>query len=184
MTSEGTYSDMWVAPQDDPRTLDEIPAHDELSAIREVLRYHRLTLVMKCDGLSDAQMAQRPISSSTMSLLGLVRHMAYVESQWFRRVLSGDDSSLPFTRADDRDFDFHAAVGTRECVEEAWRVWREETGFAERYALRVTDLGATVPLGDRQVSVREVLLHMIEEYAQHNGHADILRECIDGRTGQ
>ena len=176
---------MWMAPELDPRT--EGNPQGELATYREYLTNYRLTLGMKCDDLDPAQLATRSVPPSTMSLLGLVRHMAQVEHGWFERCLRGNhDAPRPFTRADDRDWDFNGAVGDPASVDEALTAWRDEITRADAWldALPEADLGREVPHRRGVVSVRDVLVHMIEEYARHCGHADLLRECIDGRTGQ
>ena len=178
-------SDMWVAPELDPRT--EGNPQGELATYREYLTNYRLTLGMKCDDLDAEQLATRSVPPSSMSLLGLVRHMAQVEHGWFERCLRGNhDASRPFARADDRDWDFNGAVGDPASVAGAMTAWRHEIARADAWldALPEADLGREVPHRDGVVSVRDVLVHMIEEYARHCGHADLLRECIDGRTGQ
>jgi uncharacterized damage-inducible protein DinB len=174
-----TYPDMWVDPQDDPRET-EVIARGEKAVLVDYLRAYRLTLEMKCEGLDAEQMAQRSVPPSTMSLLGLVRHMAGVEHSWFRRRLDGQD--LPRLYQGDDDFD--GAVADPAVVDEAWESWRREIAYAEAWLDAEDDLGRLVDLGDEQVEVRDILVHMVEEYARHCGHADLLRECIDGRTGQ
>ncbi|MEV4656780.1 DinB family protein [Micromonospora sp. NPDC049301] len=178
-------SDMWVDPSDDPRTSGN--PKGEKATLREYLANYRLTLDMKCGGLDAEQLARRSVPPSTMSLLGLVRHLAKVENSWFQRVLQGrSDQPRLFSRDDDRDADFNDAVADPAVVEEAFATWKAEIAAADQWldALDEDDLGREVPLGDGTVSVRDVLVHMIEEYARHAGHADLLRECIDGRTGQ
>jgi uncharacterized damage-inducible protein DinB len=128
-------------------------------------------------------MATRSVPPSTMSLLGMVRHMAEVERSWFRRVLSREDAPrLWGPRRSDADWD--GAVGEQAAVEEAWAAWREEVSFAEQWVRDNPDMGQVVDHHGDPVSTRDVLVHMVEEYARHCGHADLLRECIDGRTGQ
>ncbi|WP_262391822.1 DinB family protein [Nocardiopsis sp. CNR-923] len=122
---------------------------------------------------------------STMSLLGLVRHMAEVERNWFRRRLSGLDAPALFCTRQEPDADFDGAVADPKVVQEAWRLWREEVAFTDDFVARTASLGATFEIQRHgRMSLREVLVHMVEEYARHNGHADLLRERIDGRVGQ
>ena len=175
------HPDMWVDPDDDPRS-EGGGATDERSVLNEYLRDYRLTLQMKCDGLDAEQMARRSVPPSTMSLLGLVRHMASVEHAWFRRVMAGSEAPRPFKSAEDRDLDFNGAVADPALIEDAWATWRAEVANAERFVDEAPDLGIMDP--KNEISLREVLVHMIEEYARHAGHADLLRERIDGRTGQ
>jgi GNAT superfamily N-acetyltransferase len=171
-------------PADDPR--EAIPGlADERTTLAGFLRSQRLTLELKCSGLTPEQLARRAVEPSTMSLLGLVRHMAEVERQWFRQRLAGLDVPLRYQSADDPDGDFDGAVADPAVVAEAWRAWREECDFSDRLVAGTGDLGLVIELPrHRRISVREILVHMIEEYARHNGHADLLRERIDGRVGQ
>src|SRR5215210_1343110 len=184
MTAPTVYPDMWVDPEEDPRETDEEPVGERPTLVGFLRRY-RLTLEMKCAGLNPEQLARRSVPPSTLSLLGLVRHMAEVEQFWFRRVMAAQEVSPRYTSPDDRDGDFDGARPDAEVVADAWAAWREEIAFAERLVEHTADLGTIAhdPRGG-EVSLREVLVHMIEEYARHNGHADLLRECIDGRIGQ
>jgi uncharacterized damage-inducible protein DinB len=157
---------------------------DERATLTEFLRGQRLTLEVKCGGLNAEQLARRAVEPSTMSLLGLVRHMAEVERGWFRRRFAGLDAARRYQTAADPDGDFNGAVPDPAVVEEAWAAWREEIAFADEFT-RDHDLGFVgCDSAGEPVSLRELLVHMIEEYARHNGHADLLRERIDGRVGQ
>jgi uncharacterized damage-inducible protein DinB len=119
-----------------------------------------------------------------MSLLGLVRHMAEVERAWFRRRFAGQDVPKRYQTEADPDADFNGAVADPAVVEEAWAAWRDEMAFADEFIRgHEMDFVGTDGVGE-PVSLRELLAHMIEEYARHNGHADLLRERIDGRLGQ
>jgi uncharacterized damage-inducible protein DinB len=153
---------------------------DERAMLDSWLEYHRATLVMKCDGLSDDQLRERAVPPSSMSLLGLVRHMADVERNWFRHVLSGEDAPGLFWTDDNEDGDFDDVDDAS--VEDGFDAWKAECANARRVAaaLQLEDTG--MRRGER-VSLRWVLVHMIEEYARHNGHADLLRERIDGSVG-
>jgi hypothetical protein len=178
------YNGMWVQTEDDPRTAGNPVG--ELATIREYLTNYRLTLGMKCDGLTPVQLATRSVPPSTLSLLGLVRHMARVEHNWFQRSLQGHrDLPRLFWSEEDDDLDFNAAVGDPAMVDEAFAEWKAQIAAADRWLDGPVDLDAVVhtPRGE-PISVRDILIHMIEEYARHCGHADLLRECIDGRTGQ
>jgi Protein of unknown function (DUF664) len=126
-----------------------------------------------------------------MSLLGLVRHLAEVERATFRTMLAGQEVPRLFSSATDPDGDFDGAVPEPEVVAEAWQAWRAEVDFAVRFVADAPGLDITGddPLnqhgsGGGAMSLREALLGMIEEYARHMGHADLLRERIDGRLGQ
>ncbi len=183
------WSNMFVATREsDPREQGDRPV-GERDTLARFLRDHRLTLELKCEGLDAAAMAARSVPPSDLSLLGLVRHLAAVEHFWFRRVLAGQDSPRPYRSADGRNEAFDGAVADPAVVAEAWNTWRGEVAFAEQSVAVQDDLGATFTfdngLGEQQsISARELLVHMIEEYARHMGHADFLRERIDGRVGQ
>lgn len=183
-TASTVFTDMWVDPDDDPRdTGDRLV--DERSTLLEYLRAYRLTFEMKCAGLTPEQLAQQSVPPSSLSLLGLVRHLADVERSWFRRTMAGEAVPWLFRTDDDRDAAFNAAVGDVETVGEAWTAWRAEVAYAEAYVAETTDLSVTGQTSQSEcVQLREVLVHLIEEYARHCGHADLLRERIDGRTGQ
>jgi uncharacterized damage-inducible protein DinB len=175
---------MWVKPEDDPR-VGGIPV-GELATIRDYLNSYRLTLGMKCDDLSPAQLAMRSVPPSTLSLLGLIRHMARVEHNWFQRSLQGHrEIDRLFWSEEDPDLDFNGAIADPAVVDEAFAVWRAQIAAADEWLDRPVDLDSSVltPRGE-PTSVRDVLIHMVEEYARHCGHADLIRECIDGRTGQ
>ncbi|WP_407940832.1 DinB family protein [Nonomuraea antri] len=146
------------------------------------LDFHRETLMMKCAGLSEEQLRLRSASPSSMSLLGMVRHMAHVERVWFRRVLDGEDVPLLWGKQAHRDADFDD-VDTAS-ADEAFATWRQEVELARKIsaALPIEAIGKQQRHG-QDCSHRWVLVHMIEEYARHNGHADLLRERIDGAVG-
>jgi uncharacterized damage-inducible protein DinB len=149
------------------------------------LRCQRATLELKCSGLDAADLARRSVEPSTLSLLGLVRHMAEVERIWFRQRMARQDAPSHFCSDTDPDGDFDGAVPDPEVVDEAWRVWRAEMAFTDRFVTEAPDLDVVGNDPWRgPVSLRWVLVHMVEEYARHNGHADLLRERIDGRLGQ
>ena len=176
---------MWTSPEEDPRSYANPVG--EKPTYREYLTNYRLTLELKCEGLDPEQLARRSVSPSTLSLLGLVRHMAQVENYWFQRVLqSKRDGPRLYRRDDDRDWDFNGATGDQVTVDDAFTCWKAEIAKADEWfdALDERDLGREVPHRDGTVAVRDVVVHMIEEYARHAGHADLLRECIDGRVGQ
>jgi len=175
---------MFVDPADDPRE-DGPSLGGERATLVEYLRCQRATLELKCSGLDAEALARRSVEPSTMSLLGLVRHLADVELMWFRRRLAGQDVPRRFASAAAPDGDFDGAVPDPQVVEEAWEAWRAEVAFTDRFVAEAPDLDVVGTDPDQgQVSLREVLLHMVEEYARHNGHADLLRERIDGRVGQ
>lgn len=183
------WSNMFAATREsDPREQGDPPV-GERETLARFLRDYRLTLELKCEGLDAAAMAARSVPPSDLSLLGLVRHLAAAEHSWFRRVLDGQGAPRLYRSAGGRNEAFEGATADPAVVAEAWDTWRGEVAFAERFVAAREDLGATVsfengPGGQDSISVREVLVHMIEEYARHMGHADFLRERIDGRVGQ
>jgi len=171
---------------EDPRVASD-PA-GELATYRGYLDHYRLTLEMKCAGLTAEQLATRSVPPSTLSLLGLVRHLARVEHSWFERVLKGQLHLERLYRPDDdHDFDFNGAMAQDDVVEDAFTQWRAQVASANAWldTFDEAELGRVVDVRDGETaSVRDILVHMVEEYARHCGHADLLRECIDGRTGQ
>lgn len=180
--------DMFVHPEDDPRE-DGGEFEGERATLVRYLRDQRLTLELKCSGLDAAAMARRSVEPSNLSLLGLVRHLTDAERHWFRRVMADQEASRLYRSDTDHDGAFNGAVPDPEVVAWAWENWRAEIAFAERLVAQAPDLDVTGSYDhgtdDRgSISLREVLVHMIEEYARHNGHADFLRERIDGRVGQ
>ena len=176
-TREFGWSDMWASPDDDPRS--EGGPYDERSVLLRYLRNFRLTLEMKCSGLDAEQLARRSVPPSNMSLLGLVRHLATVEQYWFRIAMAGEVVERLYRSEGEEEFD--GAVADQAVVDEAWARWRESVAYADDYLAGTPDLDTSGPKGD---VLREVLIHMVEEYARHCGHADFLRERIDGRVGQ
>jgi len=146
---------------------------------------------MKCSGLDAQAMARRSVEPSTMSLLGLVRHLAEMERRTFRELMAGQDVSPLFCSDTERDGDFDGAVADGDVVAQAWDAWQAEVDFATRFVAEAPSLDVTGddPLnlhgsGGGAMSLREVLVGLIYEYARHMGHADLLRERIDGRIGQ
>lgn len=147
------------------------------------LDFHRATLKIKCEGLSADQLCERSVPPSTLTLLGLVRHMAEVERNWFQRVMEGAEAPPLYYDRESPDGDFdHVAP---DAVDEGFATWREQIAIADEVTARhELDEMAAVENGGRLVSLRWILVHMIEEYGRHNGHADLLRERIDGATGE
>jgi uncharacterized damage-inducible protein DinB len=171
----------WTAPSTDRADPDRV-AH-ERTALEQWLDYQRATLLTKCAGLTAEQLKRRAAAPSTLSLLGLVRHLTEVERWWFRMHGGGEQLDFPYdpaqTGADFNDIaDADAEANLNAYLQEI---------EAARAAMAGKDLDLVVPSrGDhpeRSRDVRWIYLHMIEEYARHNGHADLLREAIDGATG-
>ncbi len=158
-----------------PRTADE------RTSLEGWLDFHRATLALKCQGLNDAQLREASAPPSGLTLLGLVRHMAEVERSWFRRVLAQEDAPPIWYSDEDPDGDFR--VTGEDTAKDCFAVWREEIARAKEAAAgrHLDDVVARPGRGD--YSLRWIYLHMIEEYARHNGHADLIRERIDGATG-
>ncbi|MFD9432238.1 DinB family protein [Streptomyces sp. NPDC060002] len=157
---------------------------DERAMLEGWLDYHRQTLAWKCEGLTDAQLRTASAPPSELSLMGLVRHMAEVERSWFRTVLVGDDAG-PLYRSDE---DRHGAfrLTGQDTWAEAHAAWQAEIEVARRYAagFALAELShGRSRFTDEPFSLRWIYTHMIEEYARHNGHADLIRERIDGVTG-
>ncbi|WP_326633296.1 MULTISPECIES: DinB family protein [unclassified Streptomyces] len=154
----------------------------ERDMLRAFLDYHRATLAMKCEGLADEELRQRSMPPSTLSLLGLVRHMAEVERAWFRRVF--EDNDAPMVWSDKTDFQaaYDASASTRGEAFDAWEAEVEKSRSIERQADSL-DLAGYQPRWDEEVSLRMVMVHVLLEYGRHNGHADLLREALDGTVG-
>ncbi|MEU8071284.1 DinB family protein [Micromonospora sp. NPDC049151] len=154
----------------------------ERESLRAFLDFHRATLALKCEGLTDEQLRRAAAPPSTLSLLGLVRHMAEVERTWFRRVIAAED--VPLVWSDSGDF--QQAYDARDAdVAEAFEAWRREVEHARRVEREAASLDVTGHQArwGEDVSLRLVMLHMLHEYARHNGHADLIREAIDGTVG-
>ncbi|MET9848494.1 DinB family protein [Streptomyces ossamyceticus] len=160
------------------------PPHvgSERETLRAFLDYHRATLAMKCEGLTDAELRQRSMPPSTLSLLALVRHMAEVERAWFRRVF--EDNDAPMVWSDEIDFQaaYDDSASTRAEAFAAWEAEVEHSRRIERAAPSL-DLTGRQPRWDEEVSLRMVMVHVLLEYGRHNGHADLLREGVDGAVG-
>ncbi|HEY8979181.1 MAG TPA: DinB family protein [Streptomyces sp.] len=149
------------------------------------LEYHRQTLAWKCEGLSDEQLRTAAVPPSELSLMGLVRHMADVERSWFRRVLAGEQEEPIYYSDADPDGEFH--LTERDTWAEAYATWQGEIEAAREQAAQfaLDDLSqGKSRFTDEPFTLRWIYTHMIEEYARHNGHADLLRELIDGATGE
>jgi uncharacterized damage-inducible protein DinB len=154
---------------------------EEGAMLTAFLDYHRATLMQKCEGLSAAQLAELAVPPSELSLLGLVRHMVEVERSWFRRTLAGEDAPPVYYSDADPDGDFHlpADVDAAACFAALRSEWDHSREVVAPRSLDERAQRARDP-----VSLRWILIHMIEEYARHNGHADLLRERLDGVKGE
>ncbi len=168
------------------------PPHDagEVETLRAFLDHHRATLAWKCRGL-DADGLRATTAATTMTLGGLLKHLALVEDSWFTRWLHDRPMPEPWASADwdaDRDWEWHSAAD--DDPDELWRLWEESCARSraavdEALAAGGLDRPAVRRSEDGQApSLRWILVHMIEEYARHNGHADLLREAVDGETGE
>jgi hypothetical protein len=176
---------MWMDMALDPRFAAWTAPGGERATLLEFLRRYRLTMEMKCADLDAAQLASRSVPPSTMSLIGLIRHMADVERYWFRGVMAQSDAPPLYWSEDVPDAEWLGAVADPALVDDAWRAWRGEVAFAEKFVADCPDLGFKGFYRDGASTLLcSVLVHMIEEYARHCGHADLLRERIDGRIGQ
>ncbi|MEV0349481.1 DinB family protein [Nonomuraea sp. NPDC050680] len=177
------FAEMFLAEDVDPRGV--VPGGGEEKAmLAAFLRWQRQTLMLKCADLAPQALAQRSVSFSGLSLLGLVRHLADVERRWFRRDLAGHAADPHFSTDDHRDAAFDEAAPDAEMAAEAWQLWQEEVDFAERFVAQAADLEVSGEDSWRgTITLRWVMVHLIEEYARHNGHADFLRQGIDGAVG-
>jgi hypothetical protein len=173
---------MWLDPEVDPR--DFSPTRGERANVLAYLRNYRISFELKCQGLDADQLARRSVPPSSLSLLGLIRHLAMMEHHWSVRVLQGVDVLQLYKTPEDRDFEFTGAVADAGVVAEAWDTWRRVAAEADAFYDQDLDWGRLLDDDGEQYEVRDVMVHLVEEYARHLGHADLLRECIDGRTGQ
>jgi uncharacterized damage-inducible protein DinB len=174
----------YTTEMDDTRTDPPLQG-SERQLLVDFLDWHRATLAFKCEGLTGAQLRERAVPPSSLSLLGLVRHMTDVERTWFRRRLRGEDAPPLYSSPEDRDGDFDNVADAD--VAETFERWRSACDDARRIVDQTDSLDtiAKAPRWDGgHVSLRWILIHMIEEYARHNGHADFLRERIDGKVGE
>ena len=162
-----------------PRT-DPPYVADERAMLTSWLAFHRETLRMKCEGLADEQLRTRAVPPSSLSLLGLVRHCADVERAWWRRAVEQGQVTALFSDDANPDGDFDLVDDAS--VSEAFAAWEAECAHGDEVLATkaLDDLGLR---HGKDVSVRWVLVHLVEEYARHNGHADLLRERLDGVTG-
>ncbi len=164
---------------DDFSRVDPPYEAPEQTMLNAFLDFHRATLLWKLEGLSDEQLL-RPVAPSGWCLLGLVKHLAYVERGWFREVFAGED--LPHIGSeDDPDADWRIEPG--ETTEQILELYRSEVRLA-RWIAEAGRLDEEAAREGRSQTLRWIIVHMIEETARHNGHADIVRELLDGSTGE
>jgi Protein of unknown function (DUF664) len=169
-----------TAPEDTRR--DPPVTADERATLQGFLDYHRDTLMWKCAGLTDEQLKARPLATTNLSLLGLVRHLADVERSWFRRRVAGEDAPPIFYTDAEIDLDIDPPPDADPAADFA--IWRAEVAACDA-AVAGRGLDDTFISGrGNPLSLRWLYSHMIEEYARHNGHADLIRQAIDGATGE
>jgi Protein of unknown function (DUF664) len=170
----------WTAPQITRESAPYIAGERQM--LEAWLDFHRQTLLLKCSGLTASQLRERAAPPSKLSLLGLVRHMTEVERGWFRLRIAGEDVSFQYSSESDPDGEFDYVDSAD--VEHDLAAYLREIDLA-RQAVAGHELDETFYHShrDAEVTVRWVYVHMVEEYARHNGHADLLRERIDGATG-
>ncbi|MEV6771669.1 DinB family protein [Nocardia sp. NPDC051030] len=170
----------WTAPEIE-RT-QQLLVGDERAMLQSLLDRNRAILLWKCQGLNGSQLAARSVEPSSMSLLGLIRHMTEVERGWFRMRAAAEPVEYVYSSESNQDGDFD---DTDPSVAEAdFARYHEEIALCDK-AIAALSLDHTVlhPRSGKDISLRWIYLHMIEEYARHDGHADLLRECLDGITG-
>jgi hypothetical protein len=180
MTTETTTNQTWTAPAVERRPWPG--AADERTSLEAFLDFHRDTLLLKCAGLTGEQLGAKTVPSSSLSLLGLLRHLAEVEMWWFRTNFA-QEKDLPVLYCDDEfpDGDFDLADPAN--AERDYATYLREVGLARAVAVG-RGLDEEFPSRKEPLTLRWVYLHMLEEYARHNGHADLLREAIDGVVGE
>ncbi|MGW8555442.1 DinB family protein [Streptomyces tubercidicus] len=169
----------WTAPTVERREFPTVAGEREM--LQGWLDFHRDTLLAKCTGLTGDQLAQASSAPSTLTLLGLVRHMTDVERIWFRKRFLGEQIGDHYFTEDNPDADFDALDPA--AAEAHFAAFRAEIEVCDK-AVADRGLDETFsPRPGRTFNLRWIYVHMIEEYARHNGHADLLRERIDGATG-
>jgi uncharacterized damage-inducible protein DinB len=171
----------WIAP-DVPRSehYPERRNAPEQDMLRDWLDWHRATLLRKCAGLDATQLATRAVPPSNLSLLGLVRHMSDTERGWVRMAYRGEKVPDLYYRSDARDTDFEKADPAG--AEADFERYLAECQAVDA-ALEGATLDETFTVGEKTMSVRWMWQHLVEEYARHNGHADLIRQVIDGSAG-
>jgi Protein of unknown function (DUF664) len=155
---------------------------DEYSMLTIWLDYQRSTLLWKCDSLDGAELARAAIPPSPLTLLGLVRHMTYVEWYWFAHVFAGSPTPSPISLEGDPDADFNDLRPSTAPAD--LDQFLQQCDVSRSIVRNAEDLEGVAASPPRPVSLRWIMIHMIEEYARHNGHADLLRELVDGSVGE
>jgi uncharacterized damage-inducible protein DinB len=171
----------WIAP--DVERSEDYPERrndPEREMLSDWLDWHRATLLRKCAGLDATQLAMRAVPPSSLSLLGLVRHLADCERGWVRQTFRGEQIPDLYYRADAPFADFDEADPAR--AEQDLEIYRAECQAVDA-VLAGAALDDTFTFRDKTHSVRWMWQHLVEEYARHNGHADLIREAIDGAAG-
>jgi uncharacterized damage-inducible protein DinB len=171
----------WTAPE--AHRVDTPERVDERASLDSFLDYHRQTLLWKCSGLTAEQLKRRAVGSTSLTLLGLVRHMTEVERGWFRRGVAGERLDAVYFTEESPDADFDD-IGTADAEADFAAYLAEVEACRQAVAGRGLDETFIRARSGTEISLRWVYLHMIEEYARHNGHADLIREAIDGATGE
>jgi uncharacterized damage-inducible protein DinB len=167
-------------PENLPPRVEPDGHENERRSLDGWIAYHRATLLMKCEGLTAEQLKLRSAAPSTLTLLGLVRHMTEVERGWFRIHAASEQLEYPYSTNENPEADF-LDVETADASSDI-ALYVDECQRAQA-AVVLVDLDTVIHRKERWFDVRWIYLHMIEEYARHNGHADLLRELIDGATG-
>jgi uncharacterized damage-inducible protein DinB len=163
-----------------------LPAAGELETLNSFLDFQRATMIRKVEGLTDEQAASQPVAPSTLSLSGLIKHLSLVEESWFQSVFAGGELGEPWSSApfdDDKDWEFNSASEDR--LSDLVEMYKSACEKSREVVASADSLGEMSEKDTRRgkVSLRWILLHMIEETARHAGHADLIRERIDGATG-
>lgn len=171
--------------------IDPTRSAAETETILSYVEYFRATILMKLEGLSAEQLAT-PLAPSTMTLGGMLKHLAYVEDWWFSCVFAGHDEAAPFDTApwdEDDDWEWHSAAS--DSPEELHAIWHRIVDTSRSIVATAMDSGdgfdqTAVRKGrdGGDISLRWILVHMIEEYGRHAGHADLIRESLDGQVGE
>jgi Protein of unknown function (DUF664) len=166
-----------------PETRPEPPfVADERVMLTTWLDYQRATLMWKCEGLGGEDLARRGVPPSRLSLLGLVRHMTLVEWWWFEQIFSGSDAARPISTDDDDDADFNDLHP--ELADADLERFHLQCDISRKIVAAADNLDQQASAARDAITLRWIMIHMVEEYARHNGHADLLRELIDGVVGE